>query len=199
TTIVIAMTKAIVCTSASGTPAHSRGSATRCATAGSAIAPRPSEHTVMPSCAPAIMSETCSIARSVSRAAREPSAAFGSICVRRAATSANSAPTKKALAARSRTASSSAPPSATVTPAGLAPAGRSLRGAVGGLVRRGLVDAGQHDPVDAPAVEPDDAQPHRRRHRDAVLVEPRGVPRGDVDDVAHLAEPLEPLGQQTGE
>ena len=63
---------------------------------------------VMPSCAPAITSETCSIAFSVVRAARDPSAARGSIWVRRAETSANSAPTKNPLSRSSTSATTSA-------------------------------------------------------------------------------------------
>ena len=51
----------------------------------------------MPNWAAAIIWERPSIARSVVRATREPSAAFGSTFVRRADTSANSAPTKNAL------------------------------------------------------------------------------------------------------
>ena len=76
----------------------------RWATAGSPTAPRPSEQTVMPSWAPAITSETFSIARSVVRAAREPAWARGSIWLRRAETRANSAPTKNALKASRTTA-----------------------------------------------------------------------------------------------
>ncbi len=60
----------------------------------------------MPSWAPAITSDTFSIADSVVRAAREPPCASGSIWLRRADSSANSAPTKNALSASSTTASS---------------------------------------------------------------------------------------------
>ncbi len=55
----------------------------------------------MPSWAPAIISETFSIARRVVRAIRDPAWARGSIWLRRAEISANSAPTKKALNASS--------------------------------------------------------------------------------------------------
>ena len=53
---------------------------------------------MIPSCAPAIISETFSIAASAVRAERLAAWARGSISVRRAEISANSAPTKKALA-----------------------------------------------------------------------------------------------------
>ena len=49
---------------------------------------------VTPSCAPAIINDTFSIALSVVRAIREPAWASGSIPLRRADMSANSAPTK---------------------------------------------------------------------------------------------------------
>src|SRR3546814_14592798 len=62
--------------------------------------------TVIPSWAPAIISDTCSMACSVVRATREPACAFGSIWLRRAEISANSAPTKNALRARRRSVSS---------------------------------------------------------------------------------------------
>ena len=48
----------------SGTPSASSGPSRSCASAGSATTPRPVEHTVMPSCAQASISETCSIAHS---------------------------------------------------------------------------------------------------------------------------------------
>jgi hypothetical protein len=53
---------------------------------------------VMPSWAAASISDTRSIAPSVTRAARLPAAALGSMALRRAEMSANSAPTKKAFA-----------------------------------------------------------------------------------------------------
>ena len=79
-------------------PIESNGPSSRCAIAGSLSAPRPSEQMVMPSCAQAIITETFSIARNVVAAVREPFDARTSIWVRRAEISANSAPTKKALA-----------------------------------------------------------------------------------------------------
>ena len=85
------------CSQASGRFTASATGSIRWASAGSATAPRPSEHTVIPNWAAAIIWESPSIARSVVRATREPAAAFGSTFVRRAETSANSAPTKKAL------------------------------------------------------------------------------------------------------
>ena len=92
------------CTRRRARPARRTGSR-RCAIAGSATAPSPSEQTVMPSWAPAIISETCSIAP----ACAPPRArlARGSIWVRRAEIRANSAPTKNALASRSAPISSS--------------------------------------------------------------------------------------------
>ena len=79
------------------------GASSRCASAGSAIAPRPSEQIVMPSCAPAIISGISFIARSATRA-RRLVAASGSTTVRREAIRANSLPTKNALPSSSRTA-----------------------------------------------------------------------------------------------
>ncbi len=106
TTIVSASTNATGCTRASGTPRAAKTGSSRCATAGSPMAPRPRDAIVIPSCAPAITSETCSIARKVVRAAPRT---FGRAAARSGCggrrSSANSAPTKKALAARSATAS----------------------------------------------------------------------------------------------
>ncbi len=143
TTTASAMMNATVCRAAPLMPTAASGISSRCATAGSPMAPRPSEHTVMPSWAPAIMRETRSIARSVIRAEREPAAARGSIWVRRAAMRANSAPTKKALPISSATA--------------MRMAVVSSMGAT--LLRVVEVLDGQHEPVDAPPVEPGDVQP----------------------------------------
>src|SRR5918997_5278688 len=73
------------------------------ATAGSATNPRPTEHIVIPSCAPASMKDSSCIDLSA-MAARSLSRAICSIFVLRAATSANSTPTKKPLARSSATA-----------------------------------------------------------------------------------------------
>ncbi len=108
TTIVIATTKDTGCSRFSGTFRSSKTGSSRCATAGSPRAPSPSDATVIPSWAPAITRETFSMARNVVRATRDPAAARGSIWVRRAEMSANSAPTKKAFAASSRTATTRA-------------------------------------------------------------------------------------------
>jgi hypothetical protein len=72
TTIVIAITNATGCSHSSGTCSAWNPGSIRCASAGSPTAPRPSEQTVMPSWAPAIIKETCSIAFSVVRAIRDP-------------------------------------------------------------------------------------------------------------------------------
>ena len=76
--------------------------------AGSETLRMSSEQMVMPSWLVASMSVACSIAHSVVRAARLPSSARGSIEERRAEMTANSAPTKNALAA-SRTTSQMRP------------------------------------------------------------------------------------------
>ena len=86
-----------------GMPMAWNGVSSRCAIAGSTTASSSSEQIVMPSCAPASMSEMFSIARSAVFARREPSWARGSTVLRRAEISANSAPTKNALHTSSRT------------------------------------------------------------------------------------------------
>ena len=98
TTRAMATTNATGCTNDSGTRAQAKTGSSEWAMAGSAIAPRPSEHIVMPNWAPAIISVTFSIARRVNRAPGFPAEAASSMAVRRTETSANSAPTKKALA-----------------------------------------------------------------------------------------------------
>src|SRR5690349_17429909 len=80
----------------SGRPSASNGPSSTWASAGSAIAPRPSEQTVMPSWAPAIISGIWFIAESAHRAGLDV-AASGSRAVRREAISANSPPTKTPL------------------------------------------------------------------------------------------------------
>ena len=72
---------------------------------GSATAPSTSEQTVMPSWLTAMTSDMFSIARRVVRANRLPASARGSIWVRRAETSANSAATKNALPSSRKSAS----------------------------------------------------------------------------------------------
>lgn len=73
-----------------------KSGSSRCAMAGSATAPSPSEHSVTPSWHAASMSETCSMAARAERA-RALVWARGSIWLRRADSTANSAPTKKAF------------------------------------------------------------------------------------------------------
>ena len=115
------------CSRFSGRPAASNGTSSRCANAGSATAPSPSEATVMPSCAHASMSERCSSAHNVVRADRLPRPldgfARGSIWLRRAEMIANSAPTKNALSSSSPAASRSAPPLTARPPGAAARAG----------------------------------------------------------------------------
>src|SRR5688500_17682995 len=72
------------------------------ATVGSAMKPRTSEVTVIPSCAPARLKDSRSRARATARAGREPEEASDSTRSRSTATSENSAPTKKAVARISR-------------------------------------------------------------------------------------------------
>src|SRR5256714_13984958 len=106
TTAISARTNATGSAADTGRRTASRTRASRWASAGSAIAPRPNEQTVTPSCDPAIIRGICSIARTASRARLLP-AAKGSTMVRRAATTANSPPTKNALPSnRTRTTSS---------------------------------------------------------------------------------------------
>ena len=102
TTTPSASTNATGCTAPSGSPIAWNGPSSRCARAGSAIAPRPSEQMVMPSCAPAIISGIWFIADSAQRAGWD-AAASGSMTVRRDAISANSPPTKNPLPSSSTT------------------------------------------------------------------------------------------------
>ena len=81
-----------------------RAAKTGCSTscrAASASAPRPTEHTVIPSWAVASIEPICSRAARQVAARALPAAANGSSAERRAAIAANSAPTKNALARRS--------------------------------------------------------------------------------------------------
>src|SRR6266545_4761420 len=96
TTTISARTNATGCAIDCGIRTRSNTPVSRWAKAGSAMAPRPSEQTVTPSCAPAIINGICSIALSARRARFEV-AAIGSMTVRRAAISANSPATKNAL------------------------------------------------------------------------------------------------------
>ena len=86
-----------------GQPGRAERSSNRWWIAGSETLRMSSEQMVMPSCEVASISVACSIAHSVVRAARLPPSASGSTCERRAVTTANSAPTKKAFAASSTT------------------------------------------------------------------------------------------------
>ena len=97
------------------------------ATAGSATAPSPSEQTVMPSWAQASIRETFSIAPMVVRARRLPAWASGSIWLRRAVMTANSAPTKNALPSSRRQGDEQADPDAHAP--GLRSVGPELAGA----------------------------------------------------------------------
>src|SRR3954452_4362320 len=103
TTIVIAMTNDTVCRTVAGMPSNPNGLSNRCATAGSPTRPSRIEQTVMPSCAPASISGSFSPARMTATALCLPCSARVSSRSRRAEISANSAPTKNALAARSST------------------------------------------------------------------------------------------------
>src|SRR5271165_2517839 len=139
TTIVIATTNDTVCSTAAGTPKKSNGRSSRSATAGSPTRPSRIEHTVMPSCAPASISDRFSPARITVTALRLPCSARASSRSRRAEISANSAPTKNPFATSSKTVSS--------TPSTSPPIGNSFIGPAG---------AGLHqlEQVDAPAFHP---------------------------------------------
>ncbi len=108
TTIASDTANASGCSTASGRPTHASGRSSRCATAGSPRRPSRSEQIVMPSCDAASMRERSAPARSTVRAAAVPESAIASSRSRRAEMSANSAPTKNALAASSAIAASSA-------------------------------------------------------------------------------------------
>src|SRR4051812_1568932 len=103
TTMVIAMMNDTVCSTVSGMPSRWNGSSNRCATAGSPTRPSAIEQIVMPSCAPASISGRFSPARMTATALCLPCSANASSRSRRAEINANSAPTKNALAASSKT------------------------------------------------------------------------------------------------
>src|SRR5674476_1283493 len=111
-----AITTAIGWTADSGRPSAARGPSITCATAGSATTPSETDATVIPSCAQASISETCSIAHRAVRARADPAAASGSMALRRAETTANSALTKTAFAASSARPRSAATPALTRSP-----------------------------------------------------------------------------------
>src|SRR5690554_1494345 len=106
--------------------------------------------------------------------------------------SANSAPTKKALPAKSATATRSAPPSGIVATAVLCRAGVPFA-----LLSRVGFHEQQCDPVDASPVEARDPQERPHRDGNAELVEVAAVERFELDDVADGGEPLEMLGDET--
>ena len=97
-----AMTNAIGCSTASGTPSGPNTSSSRCATAGSPSAPSASEQIVIPSWAAASIIERCSLARSTVPAPEVPASTIVSRRSRRAEISANSAPTKKRVETQQR-------------------------------------------------------------------------------------------------
>ena len=111
---------------------------TRCATAGSPTAPSTSEQTVMPSWLTPITSDMFSIARQRGPAIREPASARGSIWVRRAETSANSAPTKNALPSSSSAATSERGPAAHDAPPPRCPEPAPLSGSSSRSVSRSM-------------------------------------------------------------
>src|SRR5512145_1999 len=176
--MLIATTKATGCSSWSESPRAWKAGSIRCATAGSPIAPRPREATVMPSCAPAITRETFSMARSVVRAMRDPAAARGSIWVRRAEMRANSDPTKNALAARRASATRTAE--------------RSLIG----CLLHGGGPRGQREPVDPQPVEAlHDDDGFLRLEGLTLLVDADRELHDDL--VARLGHPAEHLQEQS--
>src|SRR4051794_24059522 len=171
TTMVIATTNDTVCSTASDTPSRSNGASSRCATAGSPTRPRRIEHTVMPSWAPASISDRFWPAWITVTALRLPCSASASRRSRRAEISANSAATKKAFKASSSTVSR--------TP------NRSL---IRGLLVGAEPD--QRDEVDAAAVHPlDGCQPVHRPVEGRVGVELAQGHRLALDgDVAELLQ-----------
>src|SRR6476660_8579583 len=103
TTIVIAMTNDAVCRTVSGMPSKWNGLSNRCATAGSPTRPNRIAQTVMQSCAPASITGRFSTDRMTVTALCLPCSARASSRSRRAEINANSAPTKKPLAASNAT------------------------------------------------------------------------------------------------
>jgi hypothetical protein len=104
TTTLRAMAKAMAWRTPEGMAMPPMADSSSPARAGSAMMPSPSEHIVMPSCAPASISESSRMPARAERAALLPSAASCSIRERREARRANSAATKNPLSARSTTA-----------------------------------------------------------------------------------------------
>ena len=97
TTMRRAMAAATPWVTPAGSPSATAAGSRECASAGSATTPSETEQTVMPSWAHASISETFSIAHSTIRADLLPASALGSIELRRAEITANSAPTKNAF------------------------------------------------------------------------------------------------------
>ena len=102
-TTASATASATACEALSGRPSACSGSASTFSNAGSETTPRPSVHMVMPSWAPASISDSSEIPATAARAGRLPARAARSSRGRRAATRANSAATKKPLPASSST------------------------------------------------------------------------------------------------
>src|ERR1700694_2331009 len=194
TTMVSATTKDTVCSTASGTPNRSNGLSSRWATAGSPMRPSRIEHAVMPSCAPASISDRFSPARMTVTAlclpcsaggARRPVPPRGLPCParppsrsRRAEIRANSAPTKNALALNSATVSR--------TPS-QSPIGRPLVGPG--------AEPNQLDQVDAATVHPHDGGPPAHR----LVVWCVGIERRQLDRLTLDRDVAELLQHQTAD
>src|ERR1700694_5630289 len=178
TTMVSATTKDTVCSTASGTPNRSNGLSSRWATAGSPMRPSRIEHAVMPSCAPASISDRFSPARMTVTALCLPCSASASSRSRRAEIRANSAPTKNALALNSATVSR--------TPS-QSPIGRPLVGPG--------AEPNQLDQVDAATVHPHDGGPPAHR----LVVWCVGIERRQLDRLTLDRDVAELLQHQTAD
>src|SRR5690606_34263671 len=115
------------------------------------------------------------------RAAREPAAARGSIWVRRAAMSANSAPTKKALPTSKAAAISNAVALFIPVPVGVVAVDR------------------QQQPVHSPPVEPRHCEPRDNWRRDPVVIKYGEVGSVEVDQIPDLRESFKDLRHEPSE
>ena len=128
TTTATAMTTATTEAADSGSRAATSSGVISSATAGLARAPRPRVARVMPSWAPASISESSRLLRTAARAAPLPSAARTSNRWRLADTMANSAATKNPLSTRRATERATEAPTVIELPPPRQGSGRSARG-----------------------------------------------------------------------
>src|SRR5689334_7390352 len=190
TTMTSEIVNATGASTASGSPSHANGRSMRWATAGSPRRPSSSELIVMPSWAAASMRERSALAFSTAAAPEVPARAMVSSRSRRAEISANSAPTKNALASSRRTAAPRA--SKSLLTADLA--GRCGNGRGEPQLRHPVAVAAGHREV--PAVDldvvadvGDAAQPGQHHARERLVLALGHRESGGVDHLVVAQQP----------